>query len=136
MPCSERRAANIVETMYHTVSLPIPCDAYRDDAIHRLYTAGTTTHKHIRRPRDRMSCLLAGINGEGERCITQPFPLCQLMKYYALLCKFAVRTEHIHNLVDIHLLHILTCRLEILARIEVSRVLCKVLADGCCHCKT
>ena len=37
---------------------------------------------------------------------------------------------------DVHLLHLLTCRLEILARIEVLRMLSKMLTDGSGHCKT
>ncbi len=48
----------------------------------------------------------------------------------------SVGTEHVHDLVDVHLLHLLTSRLEVLARIEVSRVQSKVLADGGGHGKT
>lgn len=48
----------------------------------------------------------------------------------------SVGTEHVHDLVDVHFLHLLTGRLEVLARIEVSRMLCEVLADGGGHGKT
>ena len=49
-------------------------------------------------------------------------PLCNLIYSYLeyektcslLLSELAVRTEHIHNLVDVHLLHVLARRLEIL----------------------
>ena len=47
-----------------------------------------------------------------------------------LLGELSVRTEHIHNLVDVHLLHVLTSGLQILTRIEVSRMLSEVLADS------
>ena len=52
------------------------------------------------------------------------------------LSQLAVRTEHIHNLVDIHLLHVLTSGLQILTRIEVSRMLSQVLADSSSHSQT
>ena len=52
------------------------------------------------------------------------------------LSEFAVRTEYIHNLVDVHFLHILTGGLQILTRIEVSRMLSQVLADGSGHGQT
>ena len=45
----------------------------------------------------------------------------------------SVRTEHVHDLVDVHLLHLLAGRLEILARIEVLRMLGEMLADGGSH---
>lgn len=53
-----------------------------------------------------------------------------------LLSELAVRTEHIHNLVDVHLLHVLTSRLQILTWVEVSRMLSEVLTDSCSHGKT
>ena len=52
------------------------------------------------------------------------------------LSKLAVGTEHIHNLVDVHLLHVLAGGLQILTRIEVSRMLSEVLADGSGHSQT
>ncbi len=48
----------------------------------------------------------------------------------------SVGPEHVHNLVDVHLLHLLAGRLEVLARIEVSWVQSEVLADGCGHGET
>ena len=53
-----------------------------------------------------------------------------------LLSELAVRTEHIHNLVDVHLLHVLTSRLQILTWVEVSRMLSEVLTDSRSHGKT
>ena len=48
----------------------------------------------------------------------------------------SVGAEDIHNLLDIHLLHLLACRLEILAGIEVAGILGEVLADGGSHGQT
>ncbi len=48
----------------------------------------------------------------------------------------SVGTEHVHDLVDVHLLHLLAGRLEVLTRIEVSRMQGEVLADGGGHGKT
>ena len=53
-----------------------------------------------------------------------------------LLSEFAVRTEYVHNLVDVHLLHVLTSRLQILTWVEVSRMLSEVLTDGSSHGET
>ena len=53
-----------------------------------------------------------------------------------LLSEFAVRTEYVHNLVDVHLLHVLTSRLQILTWVEVSRMLSEVLTDGSSHGQT
>ena len=53
-----------------------------------------------------------------------------------LLCELAVRAEYVHNLVDVHLLHVLTCWLEVLTWVEVSRMLSEVLADSSCHGET
>ena len=47
-----------------------------------------------------------------------------------------VGTEDVLDLVLIHLLHLLTGGLQILAGIEVSGILGEVLADGCGHGKT
>ena len=58
------------------------------------------------------------------------------MRYRLALSQLAVRTEHIHNLVDVHLLHVLTSGLQILTRIEVSRMLSEVLADSSSHSQT
>ena len=52
------------------------------------------------------------------------------------MCELAIASEHIHNLVDVHLLHVLAGGLQILARIEVSRMLSQVLADGSSHGET
>ena len=53
-----------------------------------------------------------------------------------LLGELAVRTKHIHNLVDVHLLHVLTSWLQVLARIEVIGVLSQVLTDSSSHSQT
>ena len=53
-----------------------------------------------------------------------------------LLSELAVRTEYVHNLVDVHLLHVLTSRLQILTWVEVSRMLSEVLTDSRSHGKT
>ena len=37
---------------------------------------------------------------------------------------------------DVKLLHLVTCRSEVLARVELTRLLSEDLADGCGHCKT
>ena len=47
-----------------------------------------------------------------------------------------VRSENILDLMSNHILNRLTSRLEVLARIEVIRVLSKVLTDVTCHSKT
>ena len=47
-----------------------------------------------------------------------------------------VRAKHLNNLVDVHLLHVLASRLEILTGIEVVRMLSEVLTDGSSHCQT
>ena len=52
------------------------------------------------------------------------------------LSQLAIRTEYVHNLVDVHLLHVLTSRLQILTRIEVSRMLSEVLTDSSGHSQT
>ena len=52
------------------------------------------------------------------------------------LSELSVRTEHIHNLVDVHLLHVLTSGLQILARIEVIGMLSEVLTNSSGHCQT
>ncbi len=51
------------------------------------------------------------------------------LEYSVLLSELAVRTEYVHNLVDVHLLHVLTSWLQILTWIEVSRMLSKMLAE-------
>ena len=53
-----------------------------------------------------------------------------------LLSELAVRTEYVHNLVDVHLLHVLTSRLQILTWVEVSRMLSKVLTNSSSHGET
>ena len=53
-----------------------------------------------------------------------------------LLSELAVRTEHIHNLVDVHLLHVLTSWLQVLTWVEVTWVLSEVLADSSSHGET
>ena len=57
-------------------------------------------------------------------------------KMVRLLCQFAVRTQYVHNLVDVHLLHVLTSGLQILTRIEVIGMLCQILADSSSHGQT
>ena len=52
-----------------------------------------------------------------------------------LLC-LAVRTEYVHDLVDVLLLHILTSWTEVLTWIELSWVLSKNLTNSCSHCET
>lgn len=56
--------------------------------------------------------------------------------FLLLLSELAVRTEHVHNLVNVHLLHVLTSWLEVLTWVEVAWVLSEVLADSGSHCKT
>jgi len=53
-----------------------------------------------------------------------------------LLSQFAVGTQHIHNLVNVHLLHVLTGRLQVLARIEMIRMLSQILAHSSRHGQT
>ena len=53
-----------------------------------------------------------------------------------LLSQFAVRTQHVHNLVDVQLLHVLTSGLQILARIEVIGMLSQMLTNGSGHSQT
>ena len=55
---------------------------------------------------------------------------------FGLLSELAVRTEHVHNLVNVHLLHVLTSWLEVLAWVEVAWVLSEMLADSSSHGKT
>ena len=50
--------------------------------------------------------------------------------------EFAVGTEYVHNLVDVHLLHILTSWLQILTWVEITWMLSEVLAHSCRHGKT
>ena len=52
---------------------------------------------------------------------------------YRGLAGFAVGAEDVDDLVDVHLAHLLAGRLEVLARVEVARVLGEVLADGTGH---
>ena len=62
------------------------------------------------------------------------FNICLLIN--RLLSELAIRTEYVHNLVDVHLLHVLTSRLQILTWVEVSRMLSEVLTDSSSHGKT
>ena len=62
-------------------------------------------------------------------------PLLMLL-YPHLLSELAVRTKHIHNLVDVEFLHLLAGRTEVLARVEVARVLREVLAHSRGHRET
>ena len=55
---------------------------------------------------------------------------------FLLLCELAVRAKHIYNLVDVHLLHCLAGRCQILTWVEVTWVLSQILADSSCHGKT
>ena len=50
------------------------------------------------------------------------------------LC-LSVAAENIDYLVCDHVLYCLTCRLEVLARIEMIGMSVQVAADGCGHCK-
>jgi hypothetical protein len=53
-----------------------------------------------------------------------------------LLSELTVRTKYLLDLVDVHLLHVLTSGLQILTRIEVVRMLSEILTDGSGHGKT
>ena len=55
---------------------------------------------------------------------------------FLLLEKLVVRTEYLNDLVDVHLLHVLTSGLEILTGIKVAGVLSKILADSGSHGQT
>ena len=57
-----------------------------------------------------------------------------LLIFYRL--ELVVRAEHIHNLVDVHLLHALAGGLEVLARVEVVGMLSHVFTDGGSHGQT
>ena len=57
-------------------------------------------------------------------------------KCYELLSQLAVRTKYIHDLVDVHLLHVLASGLQVLARIEVIRMLSQILTDSSSHSQT
>ncbi len=59
-----------------------------------------------------------------------------LLVFEVGLSELAVRTEHIHNLVDVHLLHVLASGLQILTRIEVIGILSQILTDGSSHGQT
>ena len=48
----------------------------------------------------------------------------------------SVRSEHVHDLVSYHVFYGLSRRFEILTRVEMVRMLSKVLADVSCHCET
>ena len=63
-------------------------------------------------------------------------PCFVYVSVYLALSELTVAAEHIHNLVDVHLLHVLASGLQILTRIEVSRMLGQVLADGSGHGQT
>ena len=65
-----------------------------------------------------------------------PKLFCVYLKYSVLLSELAVRAEYVYNLVDVHLLHVLTSWLQILTWIEVSRMLSKMLADSSSHSET
>ena len=47
-----------------------------------------------------------------------------------------VRTENVYDLMSYHVLDGLSCRLQVLARIEVRWILGKILTDVSCHCET
>ena len=53
-----------------------------------------------------------------------------------ILLELVVRTKNVNNLVNVHLLHVLASGLQILTGIEVTRVLCEVLADSSSHSQT
>ena len=66
-----------------------------------------------------------------------PFVFTFNKSYFSLaLSQLAVAAEHIHNLVDVHLLHVLACRLQILTWVEVARMLSQMLTDGSSHGET
>ena len=50
--------------------------------------------------------------------------------------EFIVGAENLKNLVDIHLLHVITRRRQVLTRIEVTRILREMLADRRGHRET
>ena len=54
----------------------------------------------------------------------------------AELFSLSVGTENVDDLVRIELLHLVTCRSEVLARVELTRLVSEYLADSGCHCKT
>ena len=53
-----------------------------------------------------------------------------------ILLELVVRTENVNDLVNVHLLHVLASRLQVLTGIEVTRILSEVLADSSSHSQT
>ena len=60
----------------------------------------------------------------------------QMTPYHKKLLCLVVRTKHINNLVNVKLLHIVTCWTQVLTWIELRWLLCKYLAYSSCHSKT
>ena len=73
--------------------------------------------------------------GSGTRALI-PLPVEYLFLTDHLLCQFTIRTKHINNLVDVHLLHVLTSWTEVLTWVEVLWMLSEILAYSSCHGKT
>ena len=59
----------------------------------------------------------------------------QMRRYHKKL-SFVVRTKHLLNLMDVELLHVVTCRTEVLTWVELSRLVSEYLANSCSHSKT
>jgi hypothetical protein len=54
----------------------------------------------------------------------------------AAASQLTITSKHIYNLVDVHLLHVLTGGLQILTGIEVVRMLSQILTNGSGHGQT
>ena len=57
-------------------------------------------------------------------------------RFRAYSLELVVGAEHIHDLVHVHLLHVFTSRLEVLARVEVFRMFVEILTDSGSHGET
>ncbi len=66
----------------------------------------------------------------------RPFWVALFVLLWDGLLSLSVRTENIHNLMDIKLLHLVTSRSEVLAWVELSRLLVKHLTNSSCKGKT
>ena len=84
-----------------------------------------------------------GIYAKKRVCLTtHPLPLKKITQktfsnqYIRLLSQLAVRTEHVDDFVLVQLLHLVASRTQILARVELSGLLGKYLADSSRHGQT
>jgi len=50
--------------------------------------------------------------------------------------ELVITAKYFHNLVDVHLLHVLASGLQVLTGIEIAGLLVEVLADGSGHSQT